>query len=71
MLFLLPFQQYSGRLYRDWMLLGSILLLSALAGISLGGLNRRMPLVLKILPGLSLLLPLCGFTEESVFTGEG
>ena len=61
LLFLLPFQQYSGRLSRDWMLLVSILLLSALAGTSLGWLNRGMPLLLKILPALSLLLPLCGF----------
>lgn len=61
LLFLLPFQQYSGRLYRDWMLLAVLLLLSVLVGMSLGGLNRSMPLLLKILPGLSLLLPLCGF----------
>ena len=70
LLFLLPFQQYSGRLSRDWMLLAAILLLSALAGTSLGGLNRGMPLVLKILPALSLLLPLCGFAFQHGYAPE-
>ena len=70
LLFLLPFQQHSGRLYRDWMLLGVILLLSALAGTCLGRLHRSMPLLLKLLPGLSLLLPLCGFAFLNGYAPE-
>lgn len=61
LLFLIPYQQYTGRLSRDWGLLCGFFLLAGYCG-ALGSSGRHhTPVLLKLLLGLTLLLPLCGF----------
>ena len=58
-LFLIPCQQYTGRLSRDWILLTGWFLLSGFCGrlFSLG--RNHSPVLEKLLLGMSLLLPMC------------
>ena len=60
-LFLIPYQQYTGRLSRDWILLIGFLLLAGACGMLFSAPAHRFPLLMKLLLGLTLLLPLCGF----------
>ena len=59
-LFMVPFQQLTGRLSSDWRLLTGIFLLTGLCGMSASIGRHHTPLLLKLLLGLTLLLPLCG-----------
>lgn len=60
-LFLIPYQQYTGRLSRDWMLLTGFFLFSGSCGLLSAAGKQHSALLLKLLLGPTLLLPLCGF----------
>lgn len=72
-LFLIPCQQYTGRLSRDWILFSGWFLLAAFCGRLLSFWRQQSPLLLKLLLVLSLLLPLWalaflrGYAPEPLF----
>ena len=60
LLLLIPYQQITGRLYRDWIVLGGIFLLTGFCGMLAAAGRHHAPLLLKLFMGLTLLLPFCG-----------
>ncbi len=70
MLFLIPYQQYTGRLSRDWVLLTGFFLLSGFCGSLLSLRRHQSPLPVKLLAGLTLLLPLCGLAFLNGYSPE-
>ena len=70
MLFLIPYQQYTGRLSRDWVLLTGFFLLSGFCGCLLSLRRHQSPLLMKLLLGLTLLLPLCGLAFLQGYSPE-
>ena len=70
MLFLIPYQQYTGRLSRDWVLLIGFFLLSGFCGCLLSLRRHQSPLLVKLLLGLTLLLPLCGLAFLQGYSPE-
>lgn len=69
-LFLIPYQQYTGRLSRDWALLTGFFLFAGSCGLLAAAGERHSALLLKLLLGLTLLLPLCGFAFMQGYSPE-
>ena len=59
-IFMIPFQQFTGRLSHDWQILTGIFLLAGFCGMLVSMKRFHHPLLWRLLLGSTLLLPLCG-----------